>query len=105
LGIKHLAAGRARIDTDADLRTEVAWAAARIGLDNVRPVEAQPDDSGTPEPVDLVLLSASFHHLPDQVRYFERLRGSARSWLATKLRPLPDRAADMCRMCAAGAEA
>jgi ubiquinone/menaquinone biosynthesis C-methylase UbiE len=66
------------VDTDPDLRAEVARSAGRLGLDQIRPIEAHQDDSGIPEPVDLVFLSASFHHLPDRVRYFERLRDRLR---------------------------
>ena len=66
------------VDTDEDMRSEVAREAGRLGLDQVRAMAAQPDDAGIPEPVDLVFLSASFHHLPDQRRYFSHLRDSLR---------------------------
>jgi ubiquinone/menaquinone biosynthesis C-methylase UbiE len=61
------------VDTDDDLRSEVAMGAARRGLTQVRTVEATPDAPGLPEPVDLVFLSASFHHLPDQVGWLRGL--------------------------------
>ena len=67
------------VDTDADLRFVVARDAARLGLDHVRAVEAHPDASGLPEPVDLAFLSLSYHHLRDRGPYLERLR--------TELRP------------------
>ena len=62
------------VDTDPDLRAAVAQAAQRRGLTRVRPIAASDDDPGIPEPVDLVFLSSSFHHLPDRLRYFHRLR-------------------------------
>jgi ubiquinone/menaquinone biosynthesis C-methylase UbiE len=62
------------IDTDADLREEVAHRAAARGLAAVHVVAALDDDPTIPRPVDLVFLSASFHHLPDRPRYFERVR-------------------------------
>jgi ubiquinone/menaquinone biosynthesis C-methylase UbiE len=62
------------LDTDPDLREEVARAAARAGLAQVQTVEAVPDTPVLPELVDLAFLSASFHHLPDRNAYMERLR-------------------------------
>jgi ubiquinone/menaquinone biosynthesis C-methylase UbiE len=62
------------VDTDADLRAEVADGARRLGLPRVRVIQARSGDPGLPEPVDLVFLSASFHHLPDREPYFVRLR-------------------------------
>jgi ubiquinone/menaquinone biosynthesis C-methylase UbiE len=67
------------VDTDADLREEVARTAHRLGLAQLRTVAANDDDPGIPGPVDLVFLSSSFHHLPDRVRYFERIREDLRS--------------------------
>lgn len=80
------------VDTDPDLREEVARAAARRGLPQVRPVAAKDDDASLPEPVDLVFLSSSFHHLPDPARYFERLRGHLRTGARVViLEPRPSR--------------
>lgn len=62
------------VDTDGDLREEVARSAARHGSGQLRPVAATDDDPSVPEPVDLVFLSSTFHHLHEQVRYFERVR-------------------------------
>jgi precorrin-6B methylase 2 len=66
------------VDTDEDLREEVRRHAARLGLDNVHPVAATPDAPGLPRPVDVVLLVASYHHLPDHVPWFDGLRASLR---------------------------
>lgn len=66
------------IDTDADLRGVVRGRAATLGLHQVHAIEAVPDDPAIPEPVDLVFLSASFHHLPDRADYCRRLRGLLR---------------------------
>lgn len=62
------------VDTDPDLRAAVTQVAQRRGLAQVRPIAASDDDPGIPEPVNLVFLASSFHHLPDRVSYFERLR-------------------------------
>ncbi len=61
------------VDTDEDMLDSVAEAAARAGLSNVRPIRADPDGPVLPERVDLVFLCNSYHHLPDQPRYFEGL--------------------------------
>ncbi len=61
------------VDTDPDLREEVRRTAEWLGLRRLLPTVATLDDPGIPEPVDLAFLSSSFHHLPDQARYFERL--------------------------------
>lgn len=63
------------VDAAADLRQEVARRAPHLGLAQLRTVAGQDDDPGIPEPVDLVFLSSSCHHLPDRVRYVERVRG------------------------------
>jgi len=68
-------------DVDAELRAEVAREAAARGLGQLMPVAATLDDPGLPEPVDLVFLSASFHHLPampERVAWFERLQARLR---------------------------
>ena len=66
------------VDTDADLRWQVAQDASGHDLHQVHPIEGQPDDPSIPEPVDLVFLSASFHHLSDRSRYFRQLRDCLR---------------------------
>jgi SAM-dependent methyltransferase len=67
------------VDVDPDLREEVARLARDRGLPQLDPVAASPDDPNLPEPVDLVFLASSFHHLPEQAAWFARLR--------TRLRP------------------
>jgi SAM-dependent methyltransferase len=66
------------VDVDEDLRDAVADAARKRGLPQLVPTPAAADDPGIPEPVDLVFLSSSFHHLPDRNRYFERVKPSLR---------------------------
>jgi SAM-dependent methyltransferase len=62
------------VDTDPDLRQEVARLAERRGLPQLRTIAARDDDPGIDTPVDLVFLASSFHHLPDRVRYFGQVR-------------------------------
>jgi SAM-dependent methyltransferase len=66
------------VDTDPDLREEVARTAERQGYRNLVPVAGTDADPNLPELVDLVFLSSSFHHLPDRVSYFERVRAELR---------------------------
>ena len=62
------------VDVNADLREVVRAIAAERGMPQLVPVPADPDLPSLPEPVDLVFLSSSFHHLPDRVAWFSRLR-------------------------------
>lgn len=66
------------VDVDADLREVVGAIAADRDLPQLVPVAAAPDVPALPEPVDLVFLSSSFHHLPDRVAWFSRLRADLR---------------------------
>lgn len=52
--------------------------AEREGLPNVRPVLAATDSPNLPEPVDLVLVVDTYHHVGDRVAYFRRLLDSMR---------------------------
>jgi SAM-dependent methyltransferase len=61
------------VDVDPELRALIARIAAERSLPQLVPVAAVPADPTLPEPVDLVFLSASFHHLPDPVAWFRRL--------------------------------
>jgi len=64
---------------DADLSTleELQAAADERGLRTLRPVHVARDRLEVPEPVDLLFVSAVYHHLRDPVRYF----AAARSYL------------------------
>ena len=50
--------------------------AAREGLGNVVSVLAAADTPNLPEPVDLVLVVDTYHHIGDREAYFRKLRGS-----------------------------
>lgn len=64
------------VDVDPDLNAVIAGIAAEREMPQLVPVAAMPDGPALPEPVDLVFLSATFHHLPDPVEWFRRLRPS-----------------------------
>ena len=52
--------------------------ARREGLTNLRGVRATPTDPRIPEPVDLVLVVDTHHHIDDRPAYYRALRGSLR---------------------------
>ena len=57
--------------------TMVDWIRDRAegeGLDNVVAVLAGSDRTNLPEPVDVVLVVDTYHHIPERVDYFTRLR-------------------------------
>lgn len=56
----------------------LAERANREGLDRLRAVQASETSPNLPEPVDLVLLVNSFHHIPNRVDYFRQLEKSLR---------------------------
>ncbi|MDH5724480.1 MAG: methyltransferase domain-containing protein [Nitrospira sp.] len=53
--------------------------AAKEGLDNVIAIQASPDGPNLPEPVDLILIVNTYHHIGDRETYFRRLAQSIRS--------------------------
>ncbi len=63
------------VDIDEQLVEHLAERARDDGYANVETVLAKPDDPGLSEgSVDLIFNCNTYHHLPDRVAYFERLR-------------------------------
>jgi len=62
-----------------DLRAE----AGERGISNVRPVLVPRDRLEVPEPIDLLFVSATYHHLPDPQRYFAAARAHLRRGATT----------------------
>lgn len=58
------------VDADTALLERLASLARDEGLDTVRVVPVARDGLELPEPVDLLFVSATYHHLPDQAAYF-----------------------------------
>jgi len=50
--------------------------AAKEGLKNLTAVQAGPDGLNLPAPVDTVLIVDTFHHIPQRVAYFRKLKSS-----------------------------
>ncbi len=44
--------------------------AIREGLTNIESIEATADDPKIPEPVDLIFLCNTYHHIPNRIEYF-----------------------------------
>jgi ubiquinone/menaquinone biosynthesis C-methylase UbiE len=61
------------VDIEPDMGRYLGERARREGLNNLEPVLATPEDSKLPEPVDLVLIVDTYHHLGDRVAYLRRL--------------------------------
>ena len=66
------------VDIEQDMVRHLGERAAGEGLTNLTPVLATADDARLPEPVDIVLVVDTYHHIGDRVAYFRRLSGSLR---------------------------
>lgn len=64
------------VDVEPDMGRYLGERAGREGLANVTPVLATPSDARIPEPVDLVLVVDTYHHIGERVDYFQRLKDS-----------------------------
>lgn len=62
------------VDLEPNLLAWVEKRARRAGLKNVKTVLAGPDDPKLPEPVDLVLVVDTYHHIGERIAYFARLK-------------------------------
>jgi len=66
------------VDIESSMVDHVRQRAAKEGLANVVAVQAAPDRANLPEPVDLVLVVDTYHHIPGREAYFRKLRESIR---------------------------
>jgi len=62
------------VDIEPSMVEYVKQRAAREGLKNVVAVQAGADRTNLPEPVDLVLIVDTYHHIPNRVAYFTALK-------------------------------
>ena len=58
------------LDASQGTLDDLQQAAARRGITTLRPVRVRRDRLEIPEPVDLLFVSATYHHLPAPVTYF-----------------------------------
>ena len=66
------------VDTEPDMVKYLADRAKSMGLTNVVPVQAAPDDPRLPEKVDLIFIADTFHHIENRAQYLRKLRDSLR---------------------------
>jgi SAM-dependent methyltransferase len=66
------------VDIEPDMIAYMEKRAAADGLANLVPVLGAADDARIPEPVDVVLVVDTYHHIADRAAYFTRLAGSLR---------------------------
>jgi predicted methyltransferase len=62
------------VDADVDTLDDLRRAADERGIKNLRPVVTSRARLELPEPVDLLFVSATYHHLREPVRYFAEAR-------------------------------
>ncbi len=62
------------VDADADTLDELTAEAAKRGITNLQPVLTNRSRLELPEPVDLLFVSATYHHLRRPVHYFRDVR-------------------------------
>jgi arsenite methyltransferase len=58
------------VDVDEPMLERLSERAAEAELSQVRTVLAKPNDPMLPEPVDLIFVSNTYHHIEDRVQYF-----------------------------------
>src|SRR5919106_90156 len=66
------------VDTDADSLDDLRGTADERGITNLRPVITSRSRLELPDQVDLLFVSATYHHLRDPVRYFSEARSLLR---------------------------
>ncbi len=66
------------VDVESSMVDYLTARAQREGLKNLTTVLASFDDAKLPEPVDVVLVVDTWHHIDERVKYFEKLRASVK---------------------------
>ena len=76
---KRVPAGKVfAVDVEGDMVRYLKERATREGLTNLVAVQATADDPKIPEPVDVVLVVDTLHHVDGRETYFGKLRASLR---------------------------
>ena len=65
-------------DVEPDMVRYLGARAEHEHLANLTPVQARTDATNLPEPVDLILVVDTYHHIDDRIRYFAALQSSLR---------------------------
>jgi SAM-dependent methyltransferase len=64
------------VDIEPSMVAYLRHRAEKEGLSNVVAVQASDRGPNLPEPVDVVLIVDTYHHIPDRVKYFTALKNS-----------------------------
>lgn len=64
------------VDIEPNMVGHLKMRAAKEGLKNITAVQAAPDSPNLPSPVDTILVVDTFHHIPNRVAYFRKLKAS-----------------------------
>jgi SAM-dependent methyltransferase len=65
-------------DVEPDMVNYLAERARRDHLSNLAPVQSSPGDANLPEPVDVILVVDTYHHIGFRTEYFTKLKASLR---------------------------
>ncbi len=77
---KHIPDGKIfAADVEPDMVRYLGERARRGHLTNLVPVQARADAANLPEPVDVVLVVDTYHHVGNRPQYFAKLKSSLRS--------------------------
>jgi len=66
------------LEIEPDMVRYLNRRARQAGIDNLRSILAEPDDPKIPEPVDLIFLCNTYHHVGRRVDYFHERRADLR---------------------------
>ena len=64
------------VDVEEVMTDYLTKRAAKEGLANLRAVTSPKDDPKLPEPVDVVLVVDTYHHIDNRIGYFSKLKAS-----------------------------
>ncbi len=62
------------VDIEADMVRFLNERAAKEGLTNLTSIQCTADDPNIPEPVDVIFICNTYHHIENRVAYFERCK-------------------------------
>jgi SAM-dependent methyltransferase len=62
------------IDIEPDMVDYLNARAEREGLDNLTSILGRPEDPLIPEPVDIIFICNTYHHIQDRQQYFQNLK-------------------------------
>jgi SAM-dependent methyltransferase len=65
-------------DAESDMVRYLGERAGREHVSNLVPVQASADGANLPEPVDLILVVDTYHHIGRRIAYFSKLKSSLR---------------------------